>query len=84
MCIFLFLETTGLFDLRAQTVLKIERYVQRLTQRDIWEMEAPGDGLLVLFAKFPGFQSHIIGCWFLMVSTATREGERAWWKKGGL
>ena len=28
-----------------KTVLKIKRYVQRLTQ-DIWEMEAPGDGLL--------------------------------------
>ena len=46
-------------------------------------METPGDGLLVLFAKFPGFQSYIIGCWFLIVSTPEREGERAWWKKGG-
>ena len=30
-----------------KTVLKIKRYAQRLT-KDIWEMEAPGDGLLVI------------------------------------
>ena len=29
-----------------KTVLKVERYAQRLT-KDIWVMEAPGDGLLL-------------------------------------
>ena len=40
-------------NLKAPQFLKIERYAQRLSHRVVWEMEAPGDGLLVEIAILP-------------------------------